>query len=98
MFVFALAAFAQGPVDNPYRPVKGLADGAGPTVPGGEWARLPGGREMGPPASVHVEAGGRVTNVRGGPWRLEGPGILASNGLIHDAILSGLSEARPLHR
>ena len=50
--------FAQGPADNPYRPVRGLADGGGPTVPGGEWARLPGGREMGPPASVHVDADG----------------------------------------
>src|SRR5215831_12785747 len=24
------------------------------SVPGSEWAKLPGGREMGPPASVHV--------------------------------------------
>ena len=50
--------FAQGPADNPYRPVKGLADGGGPSVPGGEWAKLPGGREMGPPASVHVDVDG----------------------------------------
>ncbi len=50
--------FAQGPTDNPYRPVRGLADGGGPSVPGGEWARLPGGREMGPPASVHVDIDG----------------------------------------
>src|SRR5881409_528840 len=50
--------FAQGPTDNPYRPDKGLVDGGGPSVPGGEWARLPGGREMGPPASVHVDADG----------------------------------------
>src|SRR5262245_66318812 len=50
--------FAQGPADNPYRPVKGLADGGGPSIPGGEWARLPGGREMGPPASVHVDVDG----------------------------------------
>ena len=40
------------------------------------------------------EAGGRVTNVRGGPWRLEGPGILASNGRVHDAILAGLGAAQ----
>jgi myo-inositol-1(or 4)-monophosphatase len=40
------------------------------------------------------EAGGQVTNVRGGPWRLEGPGILASNGLVHETVLSGLGEAR----
>src|SRR5947199_6752096 len=50
--------FAQGGLPNPYRPVKGLADGGGPFVPGGEWARLPGGREMGPPASVHVDVDG----------------------------------------
>src|ERR1700688_5148921 len=53
-----VGCFAQGPTDNPYRPVRGLADGGGPSVPGGEWARLPGGREMGPPASVHVDADG----------------------------------------
>ena len=52
------ACFAQGPTDNPYRPVRGLADGGGPSVPGGEWARLPGAREMGPPASVHVDIDG----------------------------------------
>ena len=51
-------SFAQAPASNPYRPVRGLADGGGPSVPGGEWARLPGGREMGPPASVHVDVDG----------------------------------------
>ena len=49
---------AQSGLPNPYRPVKGLADGGGPSVPGGDWARLPGGREMGPPASVHVDIDG----------------------------------------
>ena len=53
-----VAPLAQGPADNPYRPVRGLADGGGPSVPGGEWAKLPGGREMGPPASVHVDIDG----------------------------------------
>jgi hypothetical protein len=53
-----VACFAQASADNPYRPVKGLADGGGPSVPGGEWAKLPGGREMGPPASVHVDVDG----------------------------------------
>src|SRR5262245_27773368 len=56
--LLATQCFAQGPTDNPYRPVRGLADGGGPSVPGGEWARLPGGREMGPPASVHVDIDG----------------------------------------
>src|SRR6516225_9659551 len=49
---------AQGPTFNPYRPVKGLADGGGPATPGGEWAKLPGGREMGPPASIQVDTDG----------------------------------------
>src|SRR5438105_13281010 len=53
-----VAGFAQAPSNNPYRPVRGLADGGGPSIPGGEWARLPGGREMGPPASVHVDVDG----------------------------------------
>src|SRR2546427_5398334 len=53
-----VAPFAQGGLPNPYRPVKGLADGGGPSVPGGEWARLPAGREMGPPASVYVDVDG----------------------------------------
>ena len=57
-FATDVVRFAQGPTGNPYRPVKGLADGGGPAVPGGEWARLPGGREMGPPASVHVDTDG----------------------------------------
>src|SRR5258708_36612157 len=52
-------SFAQAPSDNPYRPARGLADGGGPSVPGGEWAKLPGGREMGPPASVHVDVDGQ---------------------------------------
>jgi sugar lactone lactonase YvrE len=50
--------FAQAPSDNPYRPVRGLADGGGEAIPGGEWAKLPGGREMGPPASVQVDVDG----------------------------------------
>jgi DNA-binding beta-propeller fold protein YncE len=49
---------AQSGLPNPYRPVKGLADGGGPSVPGGDWAKLPGGREMGPPASVYVDVDG----------------------------------------
>jgi sugar lactone lactonase YvrE len=49
---------AQSGLPNPYRPVKGLADGGGPSVPGGDWAKLPNGREMGPPASVHVDVDG----------------------------------------
>ena len=50
--VAAAQLAAQSGLPNPYRPVQGLADGGGPSVPGGPWARLPNGREMGPPASV----------------------------------------------
>jgi myo-inositol-1(or 4)-monophosphatase len=40
------------------------------------------------------EAGGRLTDARGGPWRVDAPSILASNGLLHDAVLAGLAAAR----
>src|SRR5262245_27547454 len=56
--LFAVQPLAQSGLPNPYRPVKGLADGGGLMVPGGDWARLPGGREMGPPASMHVDIDG----------------------------------------
>ena len=48
------ASFAQSGLPNPYRPVKGLADGGGPFVPGGEWASRPAG----PPASVYIDVDG----------------------------------------
>jgi myo-inositol-1(or 4)-monophosphatase len=57
----------------------------------GAWDMAAGGLIVGEP-------GGRVTNVHGGPWRLEGPGILATNGHVHDAILAGLSHARAARR
>jgi myo-inositol-1(or 4)-monophosphatase len=40
------------------------------------------------------EAGGRVTSVRGGPWQLDGPGALASNGPLHEAVLEVLESVR----
>jgi hypothetical protein len=66
-FVVLLAAVvrpaAQSGLPNPYRPVKGLANGGGPSIPGGEWAKLPSPSptsvtEMGPPAAVHVDVDG----------------------------------------
>ena len=57
----------------------------------GFWELALGPWDMAAGGLIVSEAGGRTTNVRGGPWRIEGPGILASNGLVHDAILSGLS-------
>jgi myo-inositol-1(or 4)-monophosphatase len=39
------------------------------------------------------EAGGRVTGIDGGRFRLDGPAICASNGLLHDAMLAVLAES-----
>ena len=58
LLVFGATLSSQSGLPNPYRPVRGLADGGGLMVPGGDWARLPGGREMGPPASMHVDIDG----------------------------------------
>jgi myo-inositol-1(or 4)-monophosphatase len=38
-----------------------------------------------------TEAGGRVTDLRGGPHRLSNPQIVASNGLLHDEMLHVLA-------
>ncbi|MBN1585962.1 MAG: inositol monophosphatase [Candidatus Omnitrophica bacterium] len=38
------------------------------------------------------EAGGRITNMAGGPCELDGKEILASNGLIHEPMISVISE------
>jgi myo-inositol-1(or 4)-monophosphatase len=60
----------------------------------GFWEFALGPWDMAAGGLIVQEAGGRVSNVHGGPWRLEGPGVLASNGLVHDAILDGLATAR----
>jgi myo-inositol-1(or 4)-monophosphatase len=60
----------------------------------GYWEFSLGAWDMAAGGLIVQEAGGRVTNVHGGPWRLEGPGILASNGAVHDAVLSALDAAR----
>ena len=44
-----------------------------------------------------VEAGGRVTDLAGGPFRLEHGEILTSNGLLHDAMIAALAGPRPAH-
>jgi myo-inositol-1(or 4)-monophosphatase len=41
------------------------------------------------------EAGGRVTDLRGGPLDIDHPRIVASNGRIHDQMLAVLREIRP---
>jgi len=40
------------------------------------------------------EAGGRLTAIGGGPVDLDAPTVVASNGRIHDEILSVLREIR----
>jgi myo-inositol-1(or 4)-monophosphatase len=41
-------------------------------------------------ALIVEEAGGRVTNIEGGPLDLERPAVVASNGVIHDEMLEVL--------
>jgi myo-inositol-1(or 4)-monophosphatase len=64
----------------------------------GYWEFSLGPWDMAAGGLIVSEAGGRVTDVHGGPWRLEGPGILATNGRVHDAILTGLSDVRAARR
>jgi myo-inositol-1(or 4)-monophosphatase len=46
-------------------------------------------------ASVLLEeAGGRITDLRGGPVDIDRPRVVASNGLIHDPMLAVLKEIR----
>lgn len=40
------------------------------------------------------EAGGRVTDYAGNAWGFGSPGFVASNGLIHDALVEGIQAAR----
>jgi myo-inositol-1(or 4)-monophosphatase len=46
--------------------------------------------DMAAGALLVAEAGGRVTDLGGGPFGLDSPGIVASNGLIQDAMLEVL--------
>jgi myo-inositol-1(or 4)-monophosphatase len=43
---------------------------------------------------IVTEAGGRVTNFSGGPYTINGQEILATNGLIHEEMLTVLSKQR----
>lgn len=45
-------------------------------------------------ALIVREAGGVVTDYAGHPWRFDGPGLVASNGHIHEALLEGIRTAR----
>jgi myo-inositol-1(or 4)-monophosphatase len=47
--------------------------------------------DMAAGALLVAEAGGRVTGLDGGPFVLDTPGIVADNGLIHEAMLGVLT-------
>jgi myo-inositol-1(or 4)-monophosphatase len=59
----------------------------------GYWELTLGPWDMAPTALLVTEAGGTVTAVRGGRFSLDRPGILATNGKIHRALLETLSAA-----
>ena len=48
--------------------------------------------DMAAGALLVTEAGGALTDMHGGPHSLEGPHILADNGLIHDEALQRFRE------
>ena len=60
----------------------------------GYWELTLGPWDMAPTALLVTEAGGVVTTVQGEPFRLDGPGILATNGKIHQALLDALASAK----
>ena len=59
----------------------------------GYWELTLGSWDMAAGALMVREAGGCVTDVRGTPWRLDGRGVLATNGPIHGAVLETLQAA-----
>ncbi|MGH7318082.1 MAG: inositol monophosphatase family protein [Candidatus Rokuibacteriota bacterium] len=64
----------------------------------GYWELMLGPWDMAAGGLIVQEAGGRVTDLQAGPWRLDGPGVLASNGHIHDAVrdvLAAVGRGKP---
>ena len=61
----------------------------------GFWELVLGPWDVAAGALLVEEAGGRVTDLAGGPVDLARPAPVASNGLIHSEILSVLSRLRP---
>ncbi len=58
----------------------------------GYWELTLGPWDMAPTALLVTEAGGTVTTVQGGEFSLEGPGVVATNGKIHQAMLEALAK------
>lgn len=44
--------------------------------------------DVGSGAILVEEAGGKITNFEGGPYRFGDPGVVATNGIIHDELMS----------
>jgi myo-inositol-1(or 4)-monophosphatase len=61
----------------------------------GFWELTLGPWDVAAAAVLVEEAGGRLTDLRGGPLDLDRPRVVASNGRIHDQILTVLKELRP---
>ncbi|MBI2878681.1 MAG: inositol monophosphatase [Candidatus Rokubacteria bacterium] len=59
----------------------------------GYWELALGPWDLAAGSLVVREAGGVVTNVQGGPFTLAGPGVLATNGKLHPAMLEVLEAA-----
>ena len=60
----------------------------------GLWALSLGPWDVAASGLFIEEAGGRITNLTGGPLDLDAPAVVASNGRIHDAVLAVLREIR----
>ncbi|OGK98234.1 MAG: hypothetical protein A3E31_14165 [Candidatus Rokubacteria bacterium RIFCSPHIGHO2_12_FULL_73_22] len=60
----------------------------------GYWELRLGAWDVAAGSLLIAEAGGRVTDLVGGPLDLETPAVVASNGRIHDALLAVLKEIR----
>ncbi len=68
-----------------------LGSALGATLRGKAW-------DIAAPALLVEEAGGKVTDLHGKPWRLEPHPLLASNGLVHDTVLALLTSSVSLQR
>jgi myo-inositol-1(or 4)-monophosphatase len=60
----------------------------------GYWELRLGAWDAAAGALLVEEAGGRVSNLEGGPLDLDAPSIVASNGRIHEAMLGVLAQTR----
>jgi myo-inositol-1(or 4)-monophosphatase len=60
----------------------------------GMWELTLGPWDVAAAALLVEEAGGRISDLRGGPLDLEAPRLVASNGRIHEALLAVLREVR----